>query len=118
MFTAEELANFGVLNALSVSVIGIAVVMLELGLLAVCITLIGKIISGFMGKKAKKSSPVNTDADTKPTGAPLPGNESQGQLEIVNTDEKTAAIIMALVSHESGIPLNRLIFKSIKKLDD
>jgi len=39
---------------------------------------------------------------------------SSGYLKLVNVDERTAAIIMAIVSDESGIPLSELCFKSIK----
>ncbi len=41
----------------------------------------------------------------------------QGELELVHTDEKTAALIMGIVSYESGIPLDELIFHSIKLID-
>ena len=40
-----------------------------------------------------------------------------GELKLFDVDEKTAAIIMAIVSHESKIPLSELQFKSIKALD-
>ena len=43
---------------------------------------------------------------------------SAGDLELVGTDEKTAAVIMAIVSDKSGIPLNRLQFKSITLMED
>ena len=43
---------------------------------------------------------------------------SSGDLELVGTDEKTAAVIMAIVSDKSGIPLNRLQFKSITLMED
>jgi len=39
---------------------------------------------------------------------------SSGQLKLQNVDERTAAMIMAIVSDESGIPLSELCFKSIK----
>lgn len=39
---------------------------------------------------------------------------SSGQLILQNVDERTAAMIMAIVSDESGIPLSELCFKSIK----
>ncbi|MGE5493798.1 MAG: hypothetical protein ACM3S4_00605 [Burkholderiales bacterium] len=42
---------------------------------------------------------------------------AQGELELVRTDEKTAALIMGIVSYESGIPLDELIFHSIKLID-
>lgn len=53
-----------------------------------------------------------------PAGVPIPAGMTQGNLELVNTDEKTAAVIMAIVSDKSGIPLNRLAFKSIKLMED
>ncbi|NLH97761.1 MAG: hypothetical protein GX477_10590 [Clostridiaceae bacterium] len=34
-------------------------------------------------------------------------------LKLNNVDERTAAMIMAVVSHETGIPLNELVFRSI-----
>lgn len=39
---------------------------------------------------------------------------SCGQLKLINIDERTAAMAMAIVSDKSGIPLNELCFKSIK----
>lgn len=38
---------------------------------------------------------------------------SSGKLKLKNVDEPTAAIIMAIVSDESEIPLSELCFKSI-----
>ncbi len=54
----------------------------------------------------------------KSAGVPMPAGMNQGELELVGTDEKTAAVIMAIVSDKSGIPLNRLSFKSIKLMED
>ena len=42
---------------------------------------------------------------------------SSGELKLLKVDEKTAAIIMAIVSDESGIPLSELRFKSIRAVD-
>lgn len=52
------------------------------------------------------------------TGSALPDSQSAGKLDLVNVDDKTAAVIMAIVSNESGIPLNRLQFNSIKKIEE
>ena len=49
----------------------------------------------------------------KATAAPVAAGP-----EIVGADDKTAAVIMALVSHQTGIPLNRLSFKSIRLMED
>jgi hypothetical protein len=61
---------------------------------------------------ARRSAPLDPD------GTPLPSTESQGTLVLYKVEEPTAAVIMAIVSNESGIPLNRLSFKSIKLLED
>lgn len=41
---------------------------------------------------------------------------SSGKLKLKDVDEQTAAMIMAIVSDESGIPLSELIFKSIRQI--
>lgn len=41
-------------------------------------------------------------------------NFSSGNLELKNVEEPIAAMIMAIVSDESGIPLSELRFQSIK----
>lgn len=43
---------------------------------------------------------------------------SAGTLQLKNVDEKTAAMIMAIVSHESNIPLSELRFKSIRAIEE
>ena len=110
-------------EALKISVIGIIVVMAELVLLACFILLMAKIFS-LAGKSAKKSeesnavpTPVSIPAPVSP-GVPLPEDNSAGKLDLIDVDEPTAAVIMAIVSDQSGIPLNRLSFKSIRKTED
>ena len=43
---------------------------------------------------------------------------SGGQVKLLDVDERTAATIIAIVSHETGIPLSELQFKSIKALNN
>lgn len=43
---------------------------------------------------------------------------SSGELKLIHVDEKTAAMIMAIVSDESHIPLSELCFKSIKAIEN
>ena len=42
---------------------------------------------------------------------------SSGALKLKDVDEQTAAMIMAIVSDESGIPLSELCFKSIRLVE-
>lgn len=106
-------------DALNVSITGIVVVMLILALLAVLVLLLSKAIRAVEGA-AKKKAPKEEAVEAAPTatGAALPDSQSAGKLDLVNVDDKTAAVIMAIVSNESGIPLNRLQFNSIKKIEE
>ncbi len=74
-------------------------------------------------KAAKKAAAASKNAPAQaknaaPAGKPLPVNTSAGSLDLINVDEKTAAVVMAIVSNKSGIPLNRLSFKSIRLMED
>ena len=42
---------------------------------------------------------------------------SSGTLKLKGCDEKTAAMIMAIVADDTGIPLSELVFKSIKLVE-
>ena len=100
-------------SMLIVALVGILIVLVELGILAVLIQGISKIVRALEGAVSKKS------AAPAPAAAPVaaPAAPSAG-VQLVGVDEPTAAVIMAIVSNESGIPLNRLSFKSIKITED
>ena len=107
-------------EAFSISITGIVVVLLMLALLALLVQLLSKTIQFFEKKTQKKPAEAEkTDAHSnqKTVGTPLAENQSAGSLDLNGVDEKTAAVLMAIVSHKSGIPLNRLAFKSIKKIE-
>ena len=110
------------LYALQVSLFGIVIVFALLIILAILIMIIsravraGESIASNKKKKAEApAAPAQVRAQT--AGTPLPDTLSQGSLVLEGVDEPTAAVIMAIVSDESGIPLNRLLFKSIKEKD-
>ncbi len=106
-------------DALATSVIGIVTVIAILAVIALLIILVSKVIRAVEGVATKKApEAVTAPAAAAPAGVPMPAGMNQGELELINTDEKTAAVIMAIVSDKSGIPLNRLSFKSIKLVED
>ena len=107
-------------DALATSLIGITTVICILAIIALLIILVSKVIRAIEGAATKKApaTPAASPAASAPAGVPMPAGMNQGELELINTDEKTAAIIMAIVSDKSGIPLNRLSFKSIKLVED
>lgn len=126
-FTTLLKQSISMLEALSVSVTGIIIVMIILALLAVIVVALSKIIRTVESKAKGKSSEKNAEikpqaksAESKKSSAetPLPETQSAGSLDLYKTDEKTAAVIMAIVSNESGIPLNKLQFNSIKLIEE
>ncbi len=110
-------------DVLMVCVVGIVVVIIELALIAFCITGVSKAINGLTKatkKKMKAESVAQIGAAPAAVSAPAqvsPAVAVKKDPELIDVDEKSAAIIMAIVSDESGIPLDRLAFKSIKKID-
>ncbi len=77
---------------------------------------------GLVDGSHKRAIPAAAEAAAAP--APATSVEADtdqaysGQLKLHNVDEPTAAMIMAIVSDESGIPLSELCFKSIKAIEN
>lgn len=98
-------------------------------LMYILISLAGRVIEGVSGIIIGNKTTAATSASAAPAAAPSvaeqkpaaedPGEEfSSGTLKLKGCDEKTAAMIMAIVSDNTGIPLSELIFKSIKLVDE
>lgn len=106
-------------DALAVSLIGVTTVIIILAVIACLILLVSKVIRAIEGKaNSKKAADAPAEATAAAAGVPMPAGMNQGELELIGVDEKEAAVVMAVVSHKSGIPLNRLSFKSIKLMED
>ena len=98
-------------KAALVAVVGFCTVLLILAVIALFI----KGIAAVFDKSAKKKKTTNSLITPVPAAPSAP---VQPSVELINVDEQTAAIIMAIVSHRSGISLDRLAFKSIKLSED
>ena len=97
-----------VLDALMIALSGIVIVFLMLALLWGVIAVISRVM-GVLEKHTAHPASVSAAA---PAAAPAPAPGPQVKLEGVS--EVEAACVMAIVSHETGIPLDQLVFKSIK----
>lgn len=97
-----------VLDALMIALSGIVIVFLMLALLWGVIAVISRVM-GVLEKHTAHPASVRAAA---PAAAPAPAPAPQVKLEGVS--EVEAACVMAIVSHETGIPLDQLVFKSIK----
>ena len=86
-------------------------------LMYILISLSGKIIQAITGI-GKKAEPAKAAPAAAAPAAAAPEEEfSSGTLKLKDCDEKTAAMIMAIVADDTGIPLNELVFKSIKLVE-
>lgn len=96
-------------EAVAVSLIGIVTVIIILAIIALLIVLVSKVIRSVEASFASK----NTAQPEQPLAV-----VTEPEVELIDTDEKSAAVIMAIVSQKSGIPLERLRFKSIKYIGE
>ncbi|OUN06524.1 hypothetical protein B5G43_08945 [Flavonifractor sp. An92] len=105
-----------VTSALLVALSGMVIVFLMLAVLCGMIVVISKVVAA-LTKKSESAAPAPTAAPAPAPAAPAPApGPFGGEVALIDVDEKTAACIMAIVSHETGIPLSELVFKSIKAL--
>ena len=117
-------ASLTMSETMFVAVAGILVVLLELAILAVLIVFLSKIFRAIESKVssgsdepvADNTTPVSAPTPVQAVSVSAPAVTAPGGLRLIDTDERTAAVVMALVSDQSGIPLERLSFKSIRCL--
>lgn len=95
-----------------------AVIVAAVAILLIAYVYISKAINSKKNAVETAKAPAAPVAQPAAPAAVSGPAASSGDLELVGTDEKTAAVIMAIVSDKSGIPLNRLQFKSITLMED
>ena len=110
MSTSDMLMNAGIV---------ILVVFGVLFIMYVLISLSGKILAAAANGSEKKPEAKPAVAAAPAAAAPAAAEEefSSGTLKLKGCDEKTAAMIMAIVADDTGIPLSELVFKSIKLVE-
>ncbi len=89
---------------------GYLVVFLGIVLLMGVVYLIGKV----MTRKQPAVQPALQQDSKQPLAAEAPG--AAGELKLYGTDPRTAAMIMAIVADELGVPVNTLRFISIQEV--
>lgn len=97
------------LDALVVALSGFVIVFLMLALLWGVILVISRLVSGVEHHQVPvMAAPAPVSASSRAAAPASP------QVVLEGIDEAQAACVMAIVSHETGIPLDQLVFKSIK----
>lgn len=96
-------------ESILIAISGIITVFIMLVLLSVMVVLLSKCVTFFSGKGPK--------GERTKTPVPSPSEATQNnQIQLIDVDEKTAACVIAVVSFETGIPLEELHFNSIRAL--
>ena len=101
-----------ILDSLTVDAFGLSIVFAVLVGLSLVIKLITRVVSSVQ-KNESDTEKTPQEAQDIPQLADQT-QYADGELRLFDVDEKTAALIMAIVSDESDIPLPQLQFKSIR----
>ncbi len=121
MISTTLLTPYTASEALSLAASGITVVMIALALLAILVIILGKTF-GKPAAPAPKAAepapaPVAPSAPAIPAGMRvLEETKSNGDVNLYEVDDKTAALLMAIVADKLETPLNQLYFRSIKEV--
>ncbi|RCX08899.1 oxaloacetate decarboxylase gamma subunit [Anaerobacterium chartisolvens] len=104
-------------DSLSISVFGLGTVFVVLIALSCLVMAQSAIFRNISGAKETKAAPGRQEPEKPVNTVCQDMGPSSGELKLFGVDEKTAAMIMAIVSDQSEIPLSELQFKTISALD-
>ncbi len=114
-----QITSMSLGDSFVISLLGIAIVFAVLIVLSLVIRLISAVVNAAT-KKVAASAPAAASA--APAAAPVPAGMvpapgSLGEVKLHSVDDKTAAMIMAIVADGMDAPLNELRFLSIKEIE-
>lgn len=108
-----ETKNFAISEGFLYALIGFCLVLVVLAVLMGFIYLLSYVVRRFVGK-GKKGKQTSAASASAPELAP----GSSGSIKLNNVDDRTAAMVMAIVADELKTPLNELKFISIKEINE
>lgn len=112
-----QITSMTIGDSLVISLLGIAIVFAVLIVLSLVIRLISAVVNAVTKKPAAvpADSPAPAAAAVPAGMVPAPG--SLGEVKLHSVDDKTAAMLMAIVADGMDTPLNELRFLSIKEIE-
>lgn len=102
-----------IIESVVVAMFSLSLVFAVLTILFSMVMLLSKVLGTKLDRKTEAEKIANLTGSDKVDWDVDAGHASSGELKLKNVDEKTAAMIMAIVSDESRIPVSELYFKSI-----
>lgn len=110
--------NLSLLEGLQIAIYGFLTVFIMLSALMFIIMGLSKIVAMIENAK-KKEQPVEEKPVVEESVRKIdPDKVYVGEVSLIDVDEKTAACIMAIISDETKIPLQNLIFKKIQLIEE
>ena len=110
-------ALIGIAEAGVTALLGYAVVFFGLALLMAVVMGLGKVMTAKTAKPAAPAPEVKTAAPA-PEVKKEEAKGTAGTILLHDVPEREAAMVMAVVAHQLGKPLNQLRFKSIREVKD
>ena len=104
-----------IFDSILVSVFGISIVFIVLITLSFIVKIQSILIGSIAKKKVQPSTNIETSKVSEVVGSIV--EVCNGEVALIDVDEKTAAMIMAIVSDEMETPLAELQFKYIKAVE-
>ena len=95
------------------ALIGFVLVLIVLAVLMGFIYLLSYVVRKFGSMKKSSNDSASTEASM-----PILAPGSSGSVKLYNVDERTAAMLMAIIADELQTPLNELKFISIKEVTE
>ena len=108
--------RIGILEAGVTALLGYAVVFFGLALLMAVVMGLGKVMTAKTAKPA--AAPEVKAAEPAPEVKKEEAKGTAGTILLHDVPEREAAMVMAVVAHRLGKPLNQLRFKSIREVKD
>ena len=104
--------KFTIPQGLLLALVGFVLVLVVLAVLMGFIYLLSYVVRKIegVGKKAPATETASASAELAPG--------SSGDIKLYNVDDRTAAMVMAIVADELQTPLNELRFISIKEVSE
>ena len=109
--------RIGILEAGITALLGYAVVFFGLALLMAVVMGLGKVMTAKTAKPAVQEASAAPDQPA-PEAPKEEAKGTAGTILLHDVPEREAAMVMAVVAHRLGKPLNQLRFKSIREVKD
>ncbi len=110
-------ADMGIGQAAVTALLGYGVVFVGLVLLMWVVQLLGRVMMKAKAPAAASAPPADP-AEPAPAPPKAEAKGTAGTVLLHDVPEREAAMVMAVVAHRLGKPLNRLRFKSIREVKD